>query len=164
MSISRSSVLRVALTVGLLGAAGVSLAATVFEGVNSPACPGCPNSGIKLVESSFRFGPLMTCGSGITLSKGALTLRDPIDKCPTFVIVEPKRDVPTPKVGFLTVPGAMAPVIEYRFSCATRWLFSWIPIPIGSSCRLDDSKELYRLQSYTERPCGQVSTATREVK
>jgi len=158
MSISRSSVLRVALALGLLAAAGVSLAATVFEGVDSRGCPDCPDWGVKTQKSSSTYGPTTTCGTVINVNQGPLTLRGPTDLCPTFVIVYPERDVTTPKPKFKFKLDAMVPVIEYRYSCATRWnWFLFIPIPFGSYCRLDGSKTLYSLPSYTEHKCDEES-------
>lgn len=114
---------------------------------------GCPNQGVKEVESVIKYGPWQTCGSGLTVVTKGVTLHDPKSLCPTFAIYEPLHHIPTPKMGFYTTPGEISPITLFTFTCATRWLFGFLPIPVGSSCDLSGTKTVGTVQNYLEVRC-----------
>jgi hypothetical protein len=143
----RTSWVRVGSIVTVLAAASLSLAATSDN-------RECPDSGIKEIASTIRYGGMKTCGTGLKVSTGGLTVNSPKSQCPYFAIYEPVHHFPTHKVGFKAVPAGQVPITMISFKCADRWLLGFIPIPIGSECTVSGTKNAGSIQNYLELSCN----------
>lgn len=147
VSIFATSWVRLGSAIAILTAAALALAATSHGNT-------CPDSGIKEIPSKITYGVWMSCGSGIQLSTGGLTVNSQKSQCPSFAIYEPPHHLPTPKVGFKTMPGALLPITMIKFKCTDRWLLGFIPIPIGSDCEVTGTQNAGVIQDYLEYGCS----------
>jgi hypothetical protein len=145
VSVFRTSWVRLGSALAILTAATVALAATSQGN-------GCPDSGIKEVPSTIKYGGWKTCGTGLQITTGGLTVNSRQSRCPIFAVYEPLHHIPTLKVGFKTVPGALLPITLFSFKCADRWLLGLIPI--GSECEITGSKTAGTIQNYVELACS----------
>lgn len=148
VSVFRTSWVRVGSALAVLTAATVGIAATTHHG------DPCPDSGIKEIASKIKYGAMKSCGSGLQVTTGGLTVNNPQTQCPLFAVYEPVHHIPTLKVGFKTVPGAVLPITMFSLTCTNRWLLGWIPIPIGSECMVSGTKNAGTIQSYIELGCS----------
>lgn len=133
-----------------------ALAAVVTLGAVAPAqegTPDCPHQGIRPVPSKLTYGPLQKCGTGVTVRVRGVSLRSPVNACPLFAIYEPPHDKPTPKRNFRTKPDRALPIVMIKMECSSDWLFGFIPIPIGSSCRQLGTTNIGWVQNYVEFAC-----------
>ena len=146
VSIFATRWVRLGSVIAIFTAATVALAATSHDNT-------CPDSGIKEIPSKIKYGPWTSCGSGIQLSAGGLTVNSQKSQCPTFAMYEPPHHLPTPKVGFKTMPGALLPITLISFKCTDRWLLGFIPIPIGSECEVTGTLNAGAIQDYLEYGC-----------
>ncbi len=121
----------------------------------------CPHQGVRPVPSRLTYGPLQRCGTSVGVRVRGVTLHNPLNVCPLFTIYEPPHDTPTPKQGFRTRPDRMLPIVMIKMECSTHWLFGFIPIPIGSSCRLIDTTNVGWVQNYVELACNNDKEAGR---
>lgn len=118
--------------------------------------PDCPDRGVQRVETRLRYGPMQTCGSGISVPAAGVTLHTPTNRCPLFVIIEPLHFEQIAKAGFFTTQVTPVPMTMVSFVCSTRWLFGFLPIPIGSRCEVSSSKNIGLIPNFVEGRCAVV--------
>lgn len=114
---------------------------------------GCPHQGIRPVPSKLTFGPFQECGTSVDVRIRGVHLRNPLNGCPMFAIYEPPHDKPTPKKNFRTKFDRNLPIVMIRMECSSDWLLGFIPIPIGSSCKIIDTKNIGWVSNYVEFQC-----------
>ena len=79
---------------------------------------------------------------------------DQPDPCPNQGIKEVKSEIkygPWQTCG--SGPGGVSPITMFTFTRASRWLFGFLPIPIGSACDLTGTKTAGTVQHYLEVRC-----------
>ncbi len=139
----------------LAAALALGAAATAQTG-----SPDCTHLGIKPQPSKLTTGPIKDCSSGLLVQSRGIPLRRARNLCPLFVIYQPPRDVPTPRRGYNVKPGAVLPLQKISMDCATDWLFGFLPIPIGESCKITKTENVGTIQSYVQILCDDPDTDT----
>jgi len=133
-----------------------ALAAALIIGATAPAqagTAGCPHQGIRPVPSKLTFGPFQKCGTSVAVRVRGVAIRNPLNACPLFAIYEPPHDKPTPKQNYRTKPDRALPIVMIKMECSSDWLLGFIPIPIGSSCKLVSVTNIGWIQNYIELGC-----------
>ena len=113
----------------------------------------CPNVGVSEVPSKLSFGPNQVCGSGMSLEVKGLTVRDPMSVCPSFAIYEPPHHTVVVKAGRQVAHAGANSIVQFTFRCVDRWLLGFLPIPIGSRCEIQSTKNVGTLPVYLELAC-----------
>ncbi|MHC4514550.1 MAG: hypothetical protein ACYTGW_17905 [Planctomycetota bacterium] len=133
--------------------AAVLALAAVAPAQARDSVPDCTHQGIRPVPSKVTYGPIQKCGTAVVIRARGVTLRNPINACPLFAIYEPPHDKPTPKKDHFTRPGAVLPVLLFKMECSSDWLFFFIPL--GTSCKVVETKNAASIQTYVEIACEQ---------
>ena len=118
------------------------------------AAPACPNLGVKEEERPVATGPYITCGTGLGIEVGGLTLRPQEGRCPSFVVYYPLKYTKIKKRGFFVQQIGTNSSVMVFYDCNTRWLLGFLPIPIGSHCQRSKSKFVGHYPLYDDKPCA----------
>lgn len=113
----------------------------------------CPDQGVARVASQIHYGPIQSCGVGLTLRIDGIVLQDEARGCPIFAVYEPVHYAPAPKAGYFTTPNAMVPITLVSLQCTDRWLFGFIPISIGQGCDTVNIQNAGGIETYVEESC-----------
>ena len=117
------------------------------------AAPTCPDLGVEEEERPVAVGPYITCGTGLGIEVGGLTLRPQEGRCPSFVVYYPLKYTKVRKLGFFVQHLGMNPSVMVYYDCNTQWLLGFLPIPIGSHCQRGKSKNVGQYPLYDDQRC-----------
>jgi hypothetical protein len=98
----------------------------------------CPRTSASFVAGTHVSGPVVVCGSGITIEVGGVTFKSPSTGCPLYVVFTPDHEVPQPaNADTYTQSYARVEAYLFRLQCLNHY---FLFIGIGSSCvHLDKS-------------------------
>jgi hypothetical protein len=116
----------------------------------------CPYERVKTVEASWKLGPGVDCGGGISLQIGGTQVKSSPKSCPLFVIITPQHDeAQSSSTRTQVVPVGTVPQTIAFFDCKCDY---FLFICVGSSCVFDRAMNIGQLQLLRTEPCPDVTT------